>query len=253
MWLDCPVEETDQRGRKTRTTEARDNRRGIPQGSPIASHCKARHGAASRDRDEIKISLLLVRGWRNPDHSAVLTVSRELLAHEIAHHGNQIGRANMPSKIVKPNGSPTASAKTEAPADEFVKLMAHMNFPAIPDMNALMGAHSRNMEALAASMRIAVAGAQTVAKRQMEIMQQTVTDFTEGLRSLSTTDGQQANGALPAEWAKRTYQHAVANACELAELLQHSNQEAFDQLHRRFVAGMDEMGSMLEKGARTGA
>jgi RNA-directed DNA polymerase len=36
MWLDCPVEETDQRGRKTRTTEARDKRRGIPQGSPIS-------------------------------------------------------------------------------------------------------------------------------------------------------------------------------------------------------------------------
>src|ERR1700739_3418524 len=35
MWLECPVEETDDRGRKKRTTEARDNRRGIPQGSPI--------------------------------------------------------------------------------------------------------------------------------------------------------------------------------------------------------------------------
>ena len=36
MWLECPVEETDDRGRKTRTTEARDHRRGIPQGSPIS-------------------------------------------------------------------------------------------------------------------------------------------------------------------------------------------------------------------------
>ncbi len=36
MWLECPVEETDERGRKTRTTEARDKRRGIPQGSPIS-------------------------------------------------------------------------------------------------------------------------------------------------------------------------------------------------------------------------
>ena len=36
MWLECPVEETDERGRKTRTTEARDVRRGIPQGSPIS-------------------------------------------------------------------------------------------------------------------------------------------------------------------------------------------------------------------------
>src|SRR5215831_8544984 len=36
MWLESPVEETDDRGRKTRTTVARDNRRGIPQGSPIS-------------------------------------------------------------------------------------------------------------------------------------------------------------------------------------------------------------------------
>jgi len=35
MWLECPVEETDDRGRKKRTTEARDKRHGIPQGSPI--------------------------------------------------------------------------------------------------------------------------------------------------------------------------------------------------------------------------
>jgi RNA-directed DNA polymerase len=35
MWLECPVEETDDRGRKTRTTAAKDTRRGIPQGSPL--------------------------------------------------------------------------------------------------------------------------------------------------------------------------------------------------------------------------
>ena len=35
MWLECSVEETDDRGRKKRMTEAKDQRRGIPQGSPI--------------------------------------------------------------------------------------------------------------------------------------------------------------------------------------------------------------------------
>ncbi|MBN6743011.1 group II intron reverse transcriptase/maturase, partial [Acidithiobacillus sp. MC6.1] len=35
MWLEAPVE-TDERGRKTRTTEAKDQRRGIPQGAPIS-------------------------------------------------------------------------------------------------------------------------------------------------------------------------------------------------------------------------
>ena len=36
MWLECPAEETDDRGRKKRTTQARDERRGIPQGSPLS-------------------------------------------------------------------------------------------------------------------------------------------------------------------------------------------------------------------------
>src|SRR5487761_2419973 len=36
MWLECAVEETDERGRKRRTTQAKDQRRGIPQGSPIS-------------------------------------------------------------------------------------------------------------------------------------------------------------------------------------------------------------------------
>jgi len=36
MWLECPVEETDEKGSKRRTTEAKDTRRGIPQGSPLS-------------------------------------------------------------------------------------------------------------------------------------------------------------------------------------------------------------------------
>ena len=36
MWLECAVEETDDRGHKTRTTVAKDTKRGIPQGSPIS-------------------------------------------------------------------------------------------------------------------------------------------------------------------------------------------------------------------------
>jgi RNA-directed DNA polymerase len=36
MWLECAVEETDDRGRKTPTTVAKDTGRGIPQGAPIS-------------------------------------------------------------------------------------------------------------------------------------------------------------------------------------------------------------------------
>jgi len=36
QWLECSVEETDGRGRRRRTTEAKDSRCGIPQGAPIS-------------------------------------------------------------------------------------------------------------------------------------------------------------------------------------------------------------------------
>ena len=36
MWLEVPVEETDERGGKKRTTRHRDEKRGIPQGSPLS-------------------------------------------------------------------------------------------------------------------------------------------------------------------------------------------------------------------------
>jgi RNA-directed DNA polymerase len=36
MWLEAPVEETDERGHKRRTTRNRDEKRGIPQGSPLS-------------------------------------------------------------------------------------------------------------------------------------------------------------------------------------------------------------------------
>ena len=36
MWLEAPVEETDKRGRKHRTTRNKDTGRGTPQGAPIS-------------------------------------------------------------------------------------------------------------------------------------------------------------------------------------------------------------------------
>ena len=45
MWLECSVEETDDRCRKTRTTEAKDSKRGIPQGSPLSPLLEKRLGS----------------------------------------------------------------------------------------------------------------------------------------------------------------------------------------------------------------
>jgi retron-type reverse transcriptase len=80
MWLECPVEETDDRGRKTRTTEAGDNRRSIPQGSPISPllantymrrFVALNHHGLELNMDELKrggIVLHVTPGWEFPEH-----------------------------------------------------------------------------------------------------------------------------------------------------------------------------------------
>src|SRR3954451_24860261 len=55
---------------------------------------------------------------------------------------------------------------------EFTRMLSDLKFATMPDMEAFLAAHRRNMEALSAANRIALEGAQTVAKRQMEILQQ---------------------------------------------------------------------------------
>jgi hypothetical protein len=37
MWLEAPVEETDERGNKHRSTRNRDDGRGTPQGAPMSA------------------------------------------------------------------------------------------------------------------------------------------------------------------------------------------------------------------------
>jgi RNA-directed DNA polymerase len=55
MWLECVVEETDERGRKTRTTEAKDSRCGIPQGSPISPMLAPLHAPVRAGMEEARV------------------------------------------------------------------------------------------------------------------------------------------------------------------------------------------------------
>ena len=66
MWLECPVEETDDRGRTTRTTEARDKRCGIPLYFEVGTVSKA-YRAMMRSQLRRKLGRALeTRGERCP-------------------------------------------------------------------------------------------------------------------------------------------------------------------------------------------
>lgn len=121
------------------------------------------------------------------------------------------------------------------------------NAPAMPDMEALATAQRRNIEAFSAANRVALEGAQAVARRHMEIMQASVAEMTEAMKAMASAEAPQDKAAKQAELAKSTYEKAVANMQELADLIQRSNSEAISLLNTRFAEAMEEVKKLVAK------
>ena len=130
---------------------------------------------------------------------------------------------------------------------EFTKLFSQLRMPAMPDMEALMAAQRRNIEVLTAANRVALEGAQAVARRHMEIMQHAMSEMTDAVRSLSSSEDPQARAARQAEMLKSSYEQAVANLREISDMIQRSNGEAVAMLNKRFSEAMDEVKGLIEK------
>ncbi len=131
---------------------------------------------------------------------------------------------------------------------EFQRMFSEMKMPVVPDMEALMSAHRRNLETLSAANRVALEGAQAVARRNMEIMQQTMSELTEGMRQFSSGEPPQARAVRQADMLKGAYERAVANMQEIGDLIQRSNGEALELLNKRFVEAVDEVKTLVAKG-----
>ena len=133
---------------------------------------------------------------------------------------------------------------------EFSRMFSDMKMPSMPDMEGFLSSHRRNMEALSSANRVALEGAQTVAKRHMEIMQQTMQEMTESLRELASPENPQARAAKQTELMKHAYERAVAHMKEMADLIQRSNGEALQTLNSRFTEAMDEVRALAEKATK---
>ena len=132
---------------------------------------------------------------------------------------------------------------------EFSKMFGDMKWPTMPDMDGFIAAHRRNLETLSAANRVALEGAQTVAKRHMEIVQQTMQEMSETIRDLASPGSPQDKAAKQAMLIKQAYERAVSHMKELAELIQRSNGEALQMLNQRFAEAMDEVKALAEKAA----
>lgn len=134
-------------------------------------------------------------------------------------------------------------------ADEFTKATKGYDIPKF-DFDAVIALQKKNLEAFQAANQVAVEGAQAVAKRQAEMLQQAMAEASKLIDSLGKIDNPQAVAAAQADVLKGAFVKSVDNTRELADLMTKSNAEASDAINTRVVEALEEVKTTVLKAAK---
>lgn len=111
------------------------------------------------------------------------------------------------------------------PDFDFTKLMKDFKLPGV-DLATIMDREKKNIEALTEANRVAFEGWQALARRQAEILQESIK------QAVGSVQGEDAP-AKRMDLASHAFQTAVSNMRELAEMAAKSQKEAFDIICKR--------------------
>jgi len=131
---------------------------------------------------------------------------------------------------------------------DFTKSLADFKVPGV-DMEALLVAQRRNVEALTAANQLAAEGFQAVLRRQAEIMRQSMEEASSVLRDVMTAGTPEDKVAKQTELVQAAFEKAVANMKEMAEMVAKANTEAADVISNRVKENLEEIRTNLSKAA----
>jgi phasin family protein len=125
------------------------------------------------------------------------------------------------------------------------KMLGDVKIPGF-DMQAVMDAQRKNIEALTAANQAAVQGMQAVAQRQAEILSQSMSEVSSIAQQLaSSASNPQEMTAKQTELARKAFEQALANMRELAEMVSKSNTEAFAIINKRVTESLQELKGLV--------
>lgn len=133
--------------------------------------------------------------------------------------------------------------------DMFKAMGKGMKVPGV-DVDAILDYHRKNLETLETAAKMASAGATTILDRQREVLSETLQQWTEIAQAAKSGNPQDVV-AKQTELAKKSFETAVKNASETAEMVTRSGSAAFDLLKQRITDAMDETRKAVEKATKT--
>jgi phasin family protein len=140
-------------------------------------------------------------------------------------------------------------AKTETRKNGFfdvTKLFGDFRLPGI-DVDAVVAAQRKNVEALTQANQLAVEGIQAVARRQTEIVRQALDEATALVRDWTQPGSLEERLANTVDAAKQAFETSVANVRELNELTTKAGTDVFGVIARRVSEGFDEVRLVAKK------
>lgn len=130
---------------------------------------------------------------------------------------------------------------------DMTKMMGDVKIPGF-DMEAIMGAQRKNIEALTAANQAAVQGMQAVAQRQAEILSQAMNEVSSIAQQLAgSASNPQEMTTKQAELARKGFEQALSNMRELAEMVSKSNTDAFAIINKRVTESLQELKGLVVK------
>jgi phasin family protein len=128
-------------------------------------------------------------------------------------------------------------------------LVSRLKSLAIPgvDVDAVMAAQRKNIEALANANRSALDGAHAVGKRQAEILQETMSQTAQSLKTLAKAGSPFDIAAKQAELTKEGFAKALGNMRELAEMVSKAQHGAVEAISDRVAQSMNELRHAVPK------
>ncbi len=123
---------------------------------------------------------------------------------------------------------------------DFGKAFAGFTFPGF-DVESVVAAQRKNLEAFTQANQLAVEGVQAVARRQVELARQAMDSAAVALREWTQPVAPEEQVAKNVEMAKHAFERGVANARELTELVTKANAEAFNVIQKRVAESFEEI------------
>ena len=130
--------------------------------------------------------------------------------------------------------------------NEFVKAMTQFRVPTV-DVEMMITAQRKNVEAFTAANRLAIEGIQAVMRRQLEIFRQTIEESSRTLREMAGTTEMNERLTKQVEMLRSAYDQALSNMGELTEMLRKSNTEAADLIRTRVSDALAEVKKTVTK------